>query len=221
MPRQRYFVVAVTGTCAPVEICVPLADDSLVSALLEAVGTRAARMAEIGVQTFVRLALQSASGPVLDPEDCLCDVVDAGEKLFALTQNALAVPAPAPAAPDAVPAPVVPAPLTVVPDVAADGEGLTINVTTVDDAVKGAALPISLGRVSLGELLLYPSLTPRMRLTAPAPVPAARCASRPDQAHDRRQTGSHVHSGRRRGRAACLRCEPWACQRPGAAFWGR
>ena len=54
----------------------------------------------------------------------------------------------------AVPAPVVPAPLTVVPDVAADGEGLTINVTTVDDAVKGAE-PISLGRVSLGELLPY------------------------------------------------------------------
>ena len=154
MPRQRYFVVAVTGTCSPVEICVPLADDSLVSALLEAVGTRAARIPELGTQTFVRLALQCASGPVLDGEDCLCDVVDAGEKLFALTQNALAAPAPAPAAPAAVPAPVVPAPLTVeMPDVAADGEGLTINVTTVDDAVKGAE-PISLGRVSLGELLL-------------------------------------------------------------------
>ena len=78
----------------------------------------------------------------------MCDVVDAGEKLFALTQNALAAPAPAPAAPAAVPAPVVP-----LPDVAANGEELTINVTTVDDAVKGAE-PISLGRISLGELLL-------------------------------------------------------------------
>ena len=158
MPRQRYFVVAVTGTCAPLEICVPLADDSLVSALLEAVSTRAAHLAELGAQTFVRLALHSASGPVLDPEDYLSDVVDAGEKLFALTQNALAAPALVPAAPAAVPvpaavpAPVVPAPLTVAPDVAADGEGLIINVTTVDDAVKGAE-PISLGRVSLGELL--------------------------------------------------------------------